>query len=115
MPDLAQLENELIGRHPEKWVRQHLASFPADYFRTFDGSDISRYLESLRLLTEERPVKVRAEREANDVWKVEIVGYDAFQFLSTLCTLLAVRGLSIREGHVFTSSPPPAEPEFELV
>jgi glutamate-ammonia-ligase adenylyltransferase len=110
MPELAQLENELIGRHPEKWVRHHLASFPSDYFRTFAGTDISRYLESLRQLTEECPVKVCAEREEDDVWKVEIVGYDAFQLLSTVCTLLAVRGLSIREGRVFTSNPPPPDP-----
>ena len=64
MPDLAQLEKELIGRHPEKWVQHHLASFPSDYFRTFDGADISRYLDALRQLTEERPVpgSRRAER-----------------------------------------------------
>src|SRR5690242_21867656 len=110
MPDLAQLERELIGRHPERWVQHHLASFPSDYFRTFDAADISRFLGALRQLTEECPVKVRAEPEGDDVWRVEIVGYDAFQFLSTVCTLLAVSGLSILEGHVFTSSPPPPEP-----
>src|SRR5262249_17123226 len=45
-----------------------------------------------------------------DRWWVEVVGYDAFQFLSTVCNLLAVMGLAIVEGRVFTSQPPPREP-----
>ena len=45
-------------------------------------------------------------RDSYGEWWVDVVGYDAFQFLSTLSTLLAVRGLSIVEGRVFTSQPP---------
>ena len=43
--------------------------------------------------------------EGPGAWRVEVVGYDAFQFLSTLCTLLAIHGLSIVEGQAFTSAP----------
>jgi glutamate-ammonia-ligase adenylyltransferase len=109
MPDMEQLARELIGRHPERWVRHHLASFPAEYFRVFDGSQVSRHLEAVLTLTDDRPVHVRAESEGEGVWRVEVVGYDAFQFLSTVCTLFAVRGLSIYEGRVFTSQPPPPD------
>ena len=110
MPDMAQLERELMSRHPESWVRHHLASFPREYFQVFEGPELSRHLELLQGLSDDRPVAIHAESEAGGVWKVVVVGYDAFQFLSTLCTLLAVRGLSILEGRVFTSQPPPPEP-----
>jgi hypothetical protein len=71
---------------------------------------VSRHLEAMRTLTDDRPVHVRAESECGGVWRVDVVGYDAFQFLSTVCTLLAVSGLSILDGRVFTSQPPPSEP-----
>ena len=95
MADMEQLERELLVRHPERWVRHHLASFPADYFRVFDSTEVSRHLEAMLTLTDDRPVHVRAESECGGVWRVDVVGYDAFQFLSTVCTLLAVSGLSI--------------------
>ncbi len=110
MADMEQLERELLARHPERWVRHHLASFPADYFRVFDSAEVSRHLEAMRTLTDDRPVHVRAESECGGVWRVDVVGYDAFQFLSTVCTLLAVSGLSILDGRVFTSQPPPSAP-----
>lgn len=110
MPDMAQLERELMSRHPESWVRYHLASFPHEYFQVFERPELSRHLELLQGLSDDRPVAIDAESEPGGVWKVVVVGYDAFQFLSTLCTLLAVRGLSILEGRVFTSQPPPPEP-----
>ena len=110
MADMEQLERELLARHPERWVRHHLASFPADYFRVFDSTEVSRHLEAMLTLTDDRPVHVRAESECGGVWRVDVVGYDAFQFLSTVCTLLAVSGLSILDGRVFTSQPPPSEP-----
>ena len=98
MADMEQLERELSVRHPERWVRHHLASFPADYFRVFDSTEVSRHLEAMLTLTDDRPVHVRAESESGGVWRVDVVGYDAFQFLSTVCTLLAVSGLSILMG-----------------
>ena len=33
---MAQLERELMSRHPEPWVRHLLASFPSDYFQEFE-------------------------------------------------------------------------------
>ncbi|MGZ3382853.1 MAG: hypothetical protein ACXVBB_21690, partial [Isosphaeraceae bacterium] len=110
MADMVQLERELLARHPERWVHHHLASFPADYFRVFDSTAVSRHLEAMLTVTDDRPVHVRAESECDGVWRVDVVGYDAFQFLSTVCTLLAVSGLTILDGRVFTSQPPPSEP-----
>lgn len=106
MPDRVKLERELLADHPEPWVRHLLASFPDAYFHRFDGARVSRHLSVLRSLNEDRPVDVRAEAEPDGTWRVEVIGYDAFQFLSTLCALLAVRGFSILEGYVFTSRPP---------
>ncbi|MGC8643522.1 MAG: hypothetical protein ACP5XB_27005 [Isosphaeraceae bacterium] len=60
----------------------------------------------MRSLNDERPVVVHTTAEADGVWRIDVVGYDAFQFLSTLCALLVVRELSILEGSVFTSRPP---------
>ena len=48
---------------------------------------------------------VEAWPEGPGAWRVEAVGYDAFQFLSTVCTLLAIHGLEIVEGQAFTSDP----------
>ena len=48
-------------------------------------------------------------RDGGRALVVRGVGYDAFEFLSTLCNLLAVHGLSIVEGRVFTSRPPPRD------
>jgi [glutamine synthetase] adenylyltransferase / [glutamine synthetase]-adenylyl-L-tyrosine phosphorylase len=110
MADMEQLARDLLVHHPERWVRHHMASFPADYFRVFDSSEVSRHLEAMLTLTDDRPVHVRAESESGGVWRVDVVGYDAFQFLSTVCTMLAVSGLSILDGRVFTSQPPPPDP-----
>ncbi len=114
MAELEQLERELLTRHPERWVRHHLASFPPDYFRVFDSAEVSRHLDAMLTLCDDRPVQVRAEHLGGGVWQVDVVGYDAFQFLSTVCTLLAVSGLSIVDGRVFTSQPPPANPALAV-
>src|SRR3954468_188891 len=103
MPDLAKLESELIVGYPAPWVRHHLATFPEGYFEAFDETAIGRHIGAMMELTDTRSVRVLAEAEGEDVWRIDVVGYDAFQFLSTLCTLLAVRGLAILEGQVFTS------------
>jgi glutamate-ammonia-ligase adenylyltransferase len=58
-------------------------------------------------VSDQQPVHVRAIPEDEGIWNIEVVGYDAFQFLSTLCMLLAVRGLVILEGWVYTSQVPP--------
>ena len=106
---MAQLERELMSRHPGPWVHHFLVSFPRDYFQAFDSRELSRHLDLLQGLCDDRPVAIRAESEAGGVWRVDVVGYDAFQFLSTLCTLFAVGGLAILEGRVFTSQPPPPD------
>jgi glutamate-ammonia-ligase adenylyltransferase len=112
MPDLARIENELTGRYPEPWVRHHLASFRAPYFAAFDVEDIARHLGRSLALTDEAPAAVETWTEGLGAWRVEAVGFDAFQLLSTLCTLLAIHGLSIVEGQAFTSDPrlAPASP-----
>jgi [glutamine synthetase] adenylyltransferase / [glutamine synthetase]-adenylyl-L-tyrosine phosphorylase len=108
MPEKQKLERELLAHHPEPWVRHLLASFPEAYFRSFDSSQVSRHLEAMRSASDDRPVVVHVEAESAGVWRLDVVGYDAFQFLSTLCALLVVRELSILEGRVFTSQPPAA-------
>jgi glutamate-ammonia-ligase adenylyltransferase len=119
MPDLSRLETELREHHPESWVRHHLDSFAAAYFTVFEPADVARHLGLIRALDDEHLVFAQARPagaagdEADpdrDRWWVEIVGYDAFQFLSTACNLLAVHGLAIVEGSVFTSQPPPPGP-----
>jgi glutamate-ammonia-ligase adenylyltransferase len=111
MPDLVQLESELRTEFPASWVRQYLASFPRDYFAAFESSEIRHHVELMLQVNDDRPVAVRAWPEADGQWTVAIVGYDAFQLLSTACTLLAVGGWSILEGRVFTSFPAALEPE----
>jgi hypothetical protein len=114
MPDLVRLETELTGRYPEPWVRHHLAAFRAAYFAAFDDGDVSRHLGRVLALTDAQPVSVDVWPEGPGTWRVEAVGYDAFQLLSTLCTLLAIHGLSIVDGLAFTSdpreAPPPSHP-----
>ncbi|HEV3121096.1 MAG TPA: hypothetical protein VGY53_04305 [Isosphaeraceae bacterium] len=111
MPDLASLQSALIGRFPESWVRHHLESFQAAYFEAFDEADVARHLGMMPGLTDQKPVAVQARSAGPGAWRVDVVGYDCFQFLSTLCNLLAVRGFSIVEGRVFTSQPPPRSPD----
>src|SRR5262249_37330694 len=120
MPDLGALETILRESYPEIWVRHHLGSFGPAYFAAFDAADITRHLEQIRALDDEHLVSVRAWPADADgaassetlagCWWVEVVGQDAFQFLSTVCSLLAVSGFSIVEGRVFTSQPPPRGP-----
>jgi glutamate-ammonia-ligase adenylyltransferase len=110
MDDRTQLQGLLRARYPERWVQHLLATFPAAYIAGFGAADVERHLELMIELTDERPVTARARPAADGEWWVDVVGYDAFQFLSTLCNLLAVRGLTIVEGQVFTSQAPSAEP-----
>jgi glutamate-ammonia-ligase adenylyltransferase len=105
MPDLGRLEETLIGRYPEAWVRHHLATFRPAYFEAFDVEDVARHLGLSLALTEDQPVAAEARRDGGEPWVVEVVGFDAFQFLSTVCSLLAIHGLSIVEGLAFTSDP----------
>ncbi|HEV3168520.1 MAG TPA: hypothetical protein VGZ22_31225, partial [Isosphaeraceae bacterium] len=114
MPDLARLQSALIRDHPEPWVRHHLESFQEAYFSAFDEVEVGRHISLMRTLGDQRPVAVegRPATDGDGEWWVDVVGYDCFQFLSTVCNLLAVRGLSIVEGRVFTSQPPPRQPEL---
>ncbi len=107
MPDFSRLRNSLLDRYPEPWVRQHLESLTPAYFEAFDEADVGRHLGLIIELGDDRPVMVHARPAGSGEWWVEVVSYDTFRFLSTLCTLLAVRGFSIQEGRVFTSQPPP--------
>jgi [glutamine synthetase] adenylyltransferase / [glutamine synthetase]-adenylyl-L-tyrosine phosphorylase len=109
MHDLSLLRTALLDRFPEPWVRHHLDSFQGTYFEAFDEADVARHLGLMLTLSDERPVAVQARPAGDGEWWVDVVGYDCFQFLSTVCNLLAVRGLSIVEGGVFTSRPPPRE------
>jgi glutamate-ammonia-ligase adenylyltransferase len=120
MPDLTRLEAELRRLYPEVWVRHHLDSFSPAYFAAFTAEEIAQHLELVRALDAAQLViavawPAAAENAARDEigpdqWWVEVVGYDVFQFLSTVCNLLAVSGLGIVEGKVFTSEPPPRAP-----
>src|SRR5262249_9645459 len=105
MPDLARIESDLTGRYPETWVRHHLASFRPPYFAAFDVEDIARHLGRSLALTDAQPVAVEVWPEGPGAWRVEAVGFDAFQLLSTLCSLLAIHGLSIVHGRAVTSHP----------
>jgi glutamate-ammonia-ligase adenylyltransferase len=105
MPDLTRIESDLTGRYPAPWVLHHLASFRAPYFAAFTGEDIARHLAASIALSDEQPVVVATWPDGQRAWRVEAVGFDAFQLLSTLCTLLAIHGLSIVEGQAFTSDP----------
>jgi [glutamine synthetase] adenylyltransferase / [glutamine synthetase]-adenylyl-L-tyrosine phosphorylase len=119
MPDRTQLETELRRLYPEPWVRHHLDSFSPAYFAAFTPIEVAQHIELTRGLDDERLVitlawPADAECSADSGggesrWWLEVVGYDAFEFLSTLCNLLAVYGLSIVEGRVFTSQPPPRD------
>lgn len=105
MSDPVRIEGLLTGRYPEAWVRHHVATFRADYFAAFDDDDVARHLGRILALTDDQPVAVEAAPDGPDGWTVEVVGFDAFQLLSTVCTLLAVHGLAIVEAQAFTSDP----------
>jgi glutamate-ammonia-ligase adenylyltransferase len=111
--DRTPLERDLLRHYPEAWVRHHLDSFSPTYFAAFTIEEVAQHLELVRSLDDEQLVIALAwpavvdHGMSADRWWVEVVGYDSFQFLSTLCNLLAVNGLSIIEGRVFTSRPPP--------
>lgn len=105
--DPAALEKSLSGRYPDAWIRHHFATFQSSYFEAFEPDDVARHLGRALALTDDRPVSVEAWPcpEAHGDWLVEVVGLDAFQFLSTVCCLLAIHGWSIVEAQAFTSDP----------
>jgi glutamate-ammonia-ligase adenylyltransferase len=105
MADLTRIARDLTGQYPEPWVQHHLASFPAPYFAACDGEDVARHLGLSLALSDEQPVAVKTWPSGRGGWRVEAVGFDAFQLLSTFCSLLAIHGLSIVDGHAFTSDP----------
>ena len=100
----------LLRDHPEGWVDHLLNSFPIEYIERFEAEAMSRHLGLIRELSPDRPVIVAADRLDDGAWRVEIVGYDAFQMLSTVCSLLAVHRLAILEAAISTSEAPPDEP-----
>ncbi|CAN5914465.1 hypothetical protein BH23PLA1_BH23PLA1_04960 [soil metagenome] len=109
MPELAKIRKELLDQFPETWVDQHLKSFQGRYFQTFDPEDLACQLRMITELADDRRVIVKARPIGSGPpeWRVAIAGYDAFQFLSTVCRLLAIHGLWIVAGRIFTSEPPP--------
>lgn len=109
-PIPADLRRALARSHPEAWVDHLLGSFPAEYLSRFDAEVLSRHLGLIRELGADRPVRVWAEPfDDEGTYRVEIVGYDAFQMLSTVCSLLAIHRLSVVEARIYTSEPPEAE------
>jgi glutamate-ammonia-ligase adenylyltransferase len=107
MSDPASLREVLVQRHPVAWVDHLLASFQPAYFERHAPADVDGHLELLRRLSDDRPVTIASREGAvPGEWILEVAGYDAFQFLSTLCTLISVHGLSIQDARVFTSEVP---------
>lgn len=108
IPTRGELRDFLLSRFPAALVDEHLASFPPAYFDGFGPEELARHLSHAASLNDDRPVKLHAERLADSPtrWRVEVAGYDAFQFLSTACMLMAVHGLAIHQARVFTSEPP---------
>jgi glutamate-ammonia-ligase adenylyltransferase len=109
-PIPADLRRALSRSHPEPWVDHVLGSFPPEYLGRYDADALSRHLGLIRELGADHPIRVQAE-PVDDLgtWRVEIVGYDAFQLLSTVCSLLAIYRLSVIEARIFTSDPPEEE------
>ncbi|QDV34483.1 [protein-PII] uridylyltransferase family protein [Tautonia plasticadhaerens] len=109
-PIPADLRRALARSHPEAWVDHLLGSFPGDYLARFDAEALSRHLGLIRELGADRPVRVWAgPADDEGTCRVEIVGYDAFQLLSTVCSLLAIHRLSVVEARIYTSEPPEEE------
>jgi glutamate-ammonia-ligase adenylyltransferase len=107
MSDLSRLNEELKLRYPEPWVALFLGSFSNRYFESFAVDELARHLGLLMALNDQQPVALRAVPAGEREWNVEVIGYDAFQFLSTVCSLFALSDLTIVDGRIYTSHPPP--------
>ncbi len=104
MADPLHARGLLLGSHTEPWVNFIFNAMPESYWSVLDETDLDRHLTLLRNLSDTRTAVVAATpRPGPGNWRIEVVGFDAFQFLSTLGMLLTIHGLSIQEAWVFTS------------
>ncbi len=104
----SEVQESLKGDHPEAWVRHLIESFPPEYFQVFGAKELSAHLGMLQNLRIDQPIRLSAIQRIEDNnarWRLTIVGYDVFMMLSTICSLLTIKQLSIVNAEIFTSSP----------
>ena len=86
----------------EEVIHDFLLRMDAEYFSTFDPSQIARHIGSIARLGPERLCDVSIEERADGLADIVVVAYDYFSEFAILCGLLSAFGLDIREGHIYT-------------
>ena len=92
------------ARHTPE-TRRHVARLAASYVEAFTDTEIEQHAELAGRLSQSNLVEVEAAPSGDGTWQVTIVAYDYLGELSVICGLLAVYGLNIQAGRVFTYEP----------
>ncbi len=94
-----------IGESPKAAVERHVARLVPSYLENFSADEIRTHAEMAARVNADNLVEVLAHPLSAGHWRLTIVGYDYFGELSVICGLLAISGLSIARGNVFTYEP----------
>lgn len=99
------LQQEVARRCPgiaSPMIEALFAQLDADYFRLFTAPQIAAHVTLLASVDAQHPVQVRVIPRSATSAELFLAGYDLFGEFSIITGLLAVYGLNIREGQVFS-------------
>ena len=103
--DVQDLQQEVMRRCPNvppAVLEAMFAQLDADYFQLFTAAQIAAHAVLLAAVDDQHPVQVRVIPRSPTSAEVLLAAYDLFGEFSIITGLMAVYGLSIVEGQVFS-------------
>jgi glutamate-ammonia-ligase adenylyltransferase len=102
---MQHLRHEVVQRCPSvdpAVIEALFTQLDADYFQLFTAAQIAAHVMLLAAVDDQHPVQVRVMPRSATSAEVCLAAYDLFGEFSIITGLMAVYGLSITEGQVFS-------------
>ena len=90
---------------PQDLIQDFLTRMDSEYFEHFSQEQIAQHLQLAHQLDSDQPCQLTIQEQASTgYYDLVIVAYDYFSEFSTICGLLSVFSMDIREGSLYTFS-----------
>lgn len=100
--DLLQTLRPLCPEVDQDVVQDFVSRMDPEYFNSFDSHEIARHITLAGRLDLDHPCQAGFKTREGGLFEIVVVAYDYFSEFATICGLLSVFGLDIREGQVYT-------------
>ncbi len=105
LPSQQALQQAVVRQCPDvapAVIEEMFTQLDADYFTLFPAADIAAHARLIAAVTEAQPLRLQVTPRSTTMADVVLVAYDFFGEFSLITGLMAVYGLNIRAGQIFS-------------